>query len=105
MLTVSWSAGACPAERLLDAWALPGFGGLAVVRPDNGATPVGRIAGSPTNRIRSPNRMDLLGRQPGGTGTMAGVPPGSCVLELGWRLVWAAGGGRWQRVLRRARSG
>src|SRR6266566_10013640 len=105
MLAASWSAGACPAERLLDAWALPGSADSPWCSPNTAPTPVSRIAVSPTIRIRSRIVMTSLDGQPGGTGTMAGVPPGSCVLELGRRLVWAAGGGRWRRVLRRARSG
>src|SRR5215475_12893112 len=102
MLAASWSAGACPAGRTLDAWALPGSGDSPWCSPNTAPTPVSRIAVSPTIRIRSRIVMTSLGGQPGGTG---GVPPGSCVLELGRRLVWSAGGGRRHRVLRRARGG
>src|SRR5439155_23312201 len=105
VLAVSWSAGACPAERLLDAWALPGFGDPPWCRPNTAPTPVSRIAVSPTIIIRSRIVMTSLGGQPGGQGHQGRRAPRDLALELGRRLVWAAGGGRWQRVLRRARSG
>src|SRR5207244_11463415 len=105
MLAASWSAGACPAERLLDAWALPGFADSPWCSPNTAPTPVSRIAVSPTIRIRSRIVMTSLGGQPGGHGHQGRLAPGDLALELGRRLVGPAGGGRGQRVRRGARRG
>src|SRR5258707_3689403 len=102
MLAASWSAGACPAGRLLDAWAPPGSGDPPWCSPNTAPTPVSRIAVSPIIRIRNRIVMPSLGGQPGGHGHQGRRAPRDLALELGRRLVLAASGGRRPRVLRRA---
>src|SRR5215831_5140713 len=99
MLPASWSAGAGPGVSLLDAWAVFAIGGSPWCSPNTAPTAVSRIAASPTMRIRCRIVVTSLGGQPGGTGAIAAVPPGSCVLALDLWLVWATGGRRWQRIL------
>src|SRR5690242_11674697 len=99
MLPASWPTGACPAGRLLDASAVLVVGDALWCSPNTAPTPMSRIAASPTVRIRYRIVVTSLDGQPGGTGVIAGVPPGSCVLELDRRPVRAAGCRRWQRSL------
>src|SRR5262249_56085427 len=91
MLPASWSAGACPRVRPLDAWAVFAFGDSPRCSPNTAPTPVTKIAASPTIRIRYRIVVPSLGGQPGGTRVIAGVPPGVLRLLLDLRLAWAAG--------------
>src|SRR5262249_37509029 len=66
MLPASWSAGACPRVRPLDAWAVFAFGDSPRCSPNTAPTPVTKIAASPTIRIRYRIVVPSLGGQPRG---------------------------------------
>src|SRR2546430_14184431 len=103
MLAASWSAGACPAVRLLAAWALPGFDDSPRCSPNTAPTPVSRIAASPTIRIRCRIVVTSLGGQPGGTGAIASVPPG--LLRARARPATRLGRWRWTQAVDFALAG
>src|SRR5690349_24626238 len=99
MLPASWRTGACPGGRLLDAPAVLAVGDAPWRSPNTAPAPVSRIAASPAIRIRYRMVVTSVDGPAGGTGGRAGVPPGSCVLELDRRPVRAAGCRRWQQHL------